>query len=239
MEVGCVGGAAARPRHSFRSSPVCWRTSIRSDGEVPGEGLVVRIRVRGVLTAFCLALAGCSAAHEQTAPNAGRPFLGTPTSRTTPHDPSAAPAEVDNLLAGQVIDKAFNRGLANASIQIVDLQDAHASTAARLDVSANGDGYFVIPGLQRGHHYQLIAPARRAITSSAGQRWLCRPIRACRFFSAKTTPRPRRQRPARCTDAARRRSSFAVGRARTAVEGAAGRQRRRRPSAEQNEGRTG
>jgi thiol-disulfide isomerase/thioredoxin len=125
--------------------------------EVPGEGLAVRIRIRVGLTAFCLGLAGCTAAHKQETPDAGRPFIGAPQSRPTTRDPSAPPAEVDNLLAGQVLDKAFNHRLSNASIQVVDLQDANATPAARLDVSANRDGYFFIPGLQRGHHYQLIA----------------------------------------------------------------------------------
>ena len=64
---------------------------------------------------------------------------------------------MDNLLAGQVLDKTFNKRVSNASIQVVDLQDPNASPAARLDVSASSDGYFFIPGLQRGHHYQLIA----------------------------------------------------------------------------------
>jgi thiol-disulfide isomerase/thioredoxin len=116
----------------------------------------VRIRIRVGLMAFCLVLAGCTAAHKQEAPSAGRPFTGAP-SGTVGRDPSAPPAEVDNLLAGQVLDKAFNHRLSNASIQVVDLQDANATPAARLDVSANRDGYFFIPGLQRGHHYQLIA----------------------------------------------------------------------------------
>jgi thiol-disulfide isomerase/thioredoxin len=117
----------------------------------------VRIRIRVGLTALCLGLAGCTAAHKQETPDAGRPFTGASQTRPAGRDPSAPPAEVDNLLAGQVIDKAFNRPLSNASIQIVDLQEANASTVARLDVSANRDGYFFIPGLQRGHHYQLIA----------------------------------------------------------------------------------
>jgi thiol-disulfide isomerase/thioredoxin len=117
----------------------------------------VRMRIRVGLTAFCLALAGCAAAHKQQSPDAGRPFTGATPSGSAARDPSAPPAEVDNLLAGQVLDKAFNHRLSNASIQVVDLQDANAATVARLDVRANRDGYFFIPGLQRGHHYQLIA----------------------------------------------------------------------------------
>ncbi len=117
----------------------------------------MRIRICVALPPLCLALAGCTAAHKQDAPDAGRPFVGTPASRSAPRDPSAAPAEVDSLLAGQVLDKAFNHRLSNASIQVVDLQDGNATPVARLDITTNGDGYFFIPGLQRGHHYQLIA----------------------------------------------------------------------------------
>ncbi len=117
----------------------------------------MRIRIRLGFMAFCLTLAGCTAAHKQEAPDAGRPFTGAAPSPVATRDPAAPPTEVDSLLAGQVLDKAYNRRLSNASIQIVDLQDGNASTVARLDVTANRDGYFFIPGLQRGHHYQLIA----------------------------------------------------------------------------------
>ena len=66
------------------------------------------------------------------------------------------------LLAGQVVEKAFGKRVANASIQVVDLEDTNPSPAARLDFTANSDGYFFIPGLQPGHHYQLIARSKDA-----------------------------------------------------------------------------
>ena len=66
------------------------------------------------------------------------------------------------LLAGQVVEKAFGKRIANASIQVVDLEDTNPSPAARLDFTANSDGYFFIPGLQPGHHYQLIARSKDA-----------------------------------------------------------------------------
>jgi thiol-disulfide isomerase/thioredoxin len=118
----------------------------------------VRTRIRVGLTAFCLGLLGCtSAGHKpDAADSTPRPFTGTTLTRPATRDPGPPP-EVDNLLAGQVLDKAFNKRVSNASIQVVDLQDANPAPAARLDVAASNDGYFFIPGLQRGHHYQLIA----------------------------------------------------------------------------------
>ena len=118
----------------------------------------MRTSIRVGLTACCLGLLGCTApGHKPDAPDAApRPFTGTALTRPTTRDPGPPP-EVDNLLAGQVLDKAFNRRVSNASIQIVDLQDPNPAPAARLDVAASSDGYFFIPGLQRGHHYQLIA----------------------------------------------------------------------------------
>jgi thiol-disulfide isomerase/thioredoxin len=111
------------------------------------------------LAAAVVALAGCTTPGAKTdSPNAApRPFTGLALTRPAGRDPSAPPPEVDNLLAGQVIERTFNKRVANASIQIVDLQDPNPAPAARLDVSANADGYFFIPGLQRGHNYQLIA----------------------------------------------------------------------------------
>ena len=95
-------------------------------------------------------------AKKDTAETA-QPFTGASITRPLNPDPTAAPPEVDSLLAGEIIDRSFNKRVPNASIQLVDLQDANPSPAAKLDVTANPDGYFFIPGLQRGHHYQLIA----------------------------------------------------------------------------------
>jgi len=117
----------------------------------------VRSSIRVGLAAACLWAAGCTTPGKKadSADASPRPFTGTALTRPGGRDPGPPP-EVDNLLAGQVIDRSFNRRVANASIQIVDLQDPNPAPAAKLDVKANGDGYFFIPGLQRGHHYQLI-----------------------------------------------------------------------------------
>lgn len=117
----------------------------------------MRIQVGLPLAAVCLALIGCAAPGSKKNPtdDANSPFMGTKLTNPS-RDPSSPPAEVDVLLAGQVVEKAFGKRVPNASIQVVDLEDANAASAARLDVRANSDGYFFIPGLQRGHHYQLI-----------------------------------------------------------------------------------
>ena len=117
----------------------------------------MRIRVRIGLLAVCLGLAGCTSAPKRDASGGtGQPFTGAPVTRPRNADPTA-PQGVDNLLAGEVLNLAFNKRVSNASIQVVDLQDPNPAPAARLDVKANPDGYFFIPGLQRGHHYQLLA----------------------------------------------------------------------------------
>ena len=90
----------------------------------------------------------------------GSPFTGAKL--TKPGRDPAAPPEADVLLAGQVVEKAFGKRVANASIQVVDLEDANPTPGARLDFTANSDGYFFIPGLQLGHHYQLIARSKDA-----------------------------------------------------------------------------
>jgi thiol-disulfide isomerase/thioredoxin len=117
------------------------------------------------LAAACLALAGCSLFGKKDAAATGDNRAWPPVSRNAPlaapgaradADPSAPPPGADNLLAGQILDRTFNKRHGNVSIQVVDMQETD-KTAAKLDVKTNEDGYFFIPGLQRGHTYQLIA----------------------------------------------------------------------------------
>jgi thiol-disulfide isomerase/thioredoxin len=123
----------------------------------------VRIRIGLLLAALCLGLVGCVTPGPKPNPpdGPGTPFTGAKLTKP-PRDAGGAPPEADILLAGQVVEKAFGRRVANASIQIVDLEDTNPAPAARLDFRANGDGYFFIPGLVQGHHYQLIARSKDA-----------------------------------------------------------------------------
>ena len=137
------------------SNPVGEPTGRGRSGRLPDEGLAVRTRFGLPLAAVCLALIGCTTPGPKSNPanDPDAPFTGAKLTKPV-RDASTPPPEADVLLAGQVVEKAFGKRVANASIQVIDLEDP--APAARLDVSANADGYFFIPGLQRGHHYQLI-----------------------------------------------------------------------------------
>lgn len=70
---------------------------------------------------------------------------------------SAQAEAASGLLAGQVLDR-LNRRPAGAAIQVVDLQEVPGNnTGARIEVSADSKGYFIIQGLKPGRSYQLIA----------------------------------------------------------------------------------
>lgn len=73
----------------------------------------------------------------------------------------------NGVLAGEVVNKTSNRRLTNASIQVIDLEDLHASTAT-LTVETDPQGYFVIRGLQEGKRYQLIARVKEKGRDLAG-----------------------------------------------------------------------
>src|SRR5205807_2576221 len=69
------------------------------------------------------------------------------------------PQAVGGVLAGRVID-GYNQAPPGAFIQVTLLEDSGKPAAAPIEVSANAQGYFVIPGLQTGKHYQLTARSR-------------------------------------------------------------------------------
>src|SRR5579872_5350885 len=127
------------------------------------EGQAVRTIFGVGLVAVCLGLAGCSSfGKKKPKADAARPFTGAPAApaptAVAANDTPGAPAGVDGILAGQVLDR-FNRRPARASIQIIDLQETRTASAARIEkeIGPRDDGYFTIPGLKVGHHYQLIA----------------------------------------------------------------------------------
>jgi hypothetical protein len=88
----------------------------------------------------------------------------TPSPTATPVPPLPEPSRLTpgtsasigkGLLAGQVID-SFNREVPKASIQLVEVRDG-GPTGAPLEVWANQQGFFTIPGLDTRQTYQLTA----------------------------------------------------------------------------------
>jgi thiol-disulfide isomerase/thioredoxin len=112
------------------------------------------------LVTLCLAPAGCSATGKKasTTSSGPRPFTGAADAPGAADSP-APPQEANGFLAGQVVDR-FSHRPTDVRIQVVDLQDANPSKAARIDFQDVKDGYFMIQGLKPGRQYQLIARAK-------------------------------------------------------------------------------
>ena len=130
----------------------------------------MRSRISVGLVIVCLGLAGCGTFDKNKAADAPKPFTGLPSNQDPPaaHGPDRTggnglddglPPRVDGVVAGQVINKDSNRRMTNAHIRVVDLQSPRRNDAT-IDYETDGNGYFVIKGLQKGHDYQLIAQAR-------------------------------------------------------------------------------
>src|SRR5262245_22948007 len=85
---------------------------------------------------------------------------------------NAAPAITDRtgILAGQVLD-GYSRRPQAVYIQVSASQDAGEPKAAPIEVAADGQGYFLIQGLQPGRHYQLVARTREGEQLLAGTTW--------------------------------------------------------------------
>jgi hypothetical protein len=127
---------------------------------LPGEGQRVRTCVGVGLVAVFLAVPGCSlfGKKQAAAPSAPKPQAApNPTPQpNAPIVPTSARPEINGLLAGQVLDK-FNRRPAGACIEITDLENTTTPAAAPINIWADGQGYFTIPGLEAGRHYRLVA----------------------------------------------------------------------------------
>jgi thiol-disulfide isomerase/thioredoxin len=132
----------------------------------------VRSRISVGLVIVCLGLAGCGVLDKNNGKSAAapKPFTGLPATQDPPSGPgidrasgngldTGLPPRVDGVVAGQVVNKDTNRRMTNAHIEVVDLQNSRRNKAD-LGVETDGNGYFVIRGLEKGHDYQLIARAR-------------------------------------------------------------------------------
>ena len=122
-----------------------------------------------LLTAACLALAGCHSLANRS-PGSATPAARAPASDLRPQLPdrtasltnnppaaSAAPADVNGVLAGQVLDPRSGR----PPLTTIQVAEAAASpTSAPRETSCDSQGYFTMTGLQAGKHYQLTARAR-------------------------------------------------------------------------------
>ncbi len=81
---------------------------------------------------------------------------------------------VEGIVAGRVVNKLSNRGLGNAFIEIVDLQNPQPKEAA-LRVETDNEGYFYIPNLVKGKHYRLIARTKENGHGLAGHEMVTPP----------------------------------------------------------------
>jgi thiol-disulfide isomerase/thioredoxin len=141
-------------------------------GLILSEDQAVRTSISLGLVAVCLGLAGCSLFNKkqnaQSTSGGSRPFLGSGPSSSQGSadggnstaavtDPNAPLPGANALLAGQVIDR-LNRRPSRVFIQVIDLKED--KPGAKVEVEAPESGYFVVQGLQLGHHYRLIARAK-------------------------------------------------------------------------------
>jgi thiol-disulfide isomerase/thioredoxin len=125
------------------------------------------VRIRGglILLAVCLSLTGCSLfGKKSSTPAPQRPADPPPPSIPPAREPSgpdnfSTTSQSNGVLIGQVLDR-YNRRPANVWIRVVDLEDTREPKAAPIEKQSDEQGYFSIPGLRSGGHYQLFARAQ-------------------------------------------------------------------------------
>lgn len=124
------------------------------------------------LVAAGLGVVGCSGpAKRPTPPASGftaagdRDASGGAVRRREPLPPT------NGLLAGRVID-AFDRQVSQASILVVAESDGKGPAPAPIEVRVDEQGCFLIPGLEPGQAYQLIARVKDGTRIvAAGSTW--------------------------------------------------------------------
>jgi thiol-disulfide isomerase/thioredoxin len=148
---------------------------------------------------LCLGLAGCQLFGLGKRSKAGADPLDRPGGaagglRSDPGGRAAADAaDTSALLAGRIID-SFNQRPQKTFIQVVALREGPEEPAAPVEVEVGPEGYFAVPGLKRGRHYQLIARVRDGDkTVMAGTTYATPPdprvvIRISEDFVSRETP---------------------------------------------------
>jgi thiol-disulfide isomerase/thioredoxin len=155
------------------------------------------VRVVPYVGFIALCLVGCSTFGKKSNPPprapAESPFAPKPAGGAPmpPPDPlTQAPANT-GILAGQILD-SYNRQPAVTYIQVTAATEKGEPTGAPIEVRADR-GYFTIPGLQSGRHYQLTARAQDGSRILAGTTWATPPnpkvlIRISEDLASGTTP---------------------------------------------------
>jgi thiol-disulfide isomerase/thioredoxin len=149
-----------------------------------GEGFAVRVVPCTLLLCCCLTLAGCKAFGKKDAGSSSSGGGGTANTGTlargqaTPPPPAAPPDPAmtvsgSGVLAGQVIDNS-NRRMGGAFIQVAEAGDRGVK-GAPIEIAADQQGYFIIPGVQSGKRYLLTARVRDGGHMLIGAIWATPP----------------------------------------------------------------
>src|SRR5262249_48810410 len=148
--------------------------------------LAVRVAPCVLLIVLCLSPAGCkSLGKKDSATASGKggndaslargSDRGAPAGPAAPAQPpyDAQPVAGGGVLAGQVLDP-YNHRLPNAYIQVTEAGEV-SRRAAPIEIAADREGYFLIPGLQIGRRYQLAVRAQDAGRTMTGSVWATPP----------------------------------------------------------------
>jgi thiol-disulfide isomerase/thioredoxin len=164
------------------------------------EGQAVRTAVGVALLTVCLGLAGCSLFGKKQAARKDnpKPFLGSeaPAKQeiaALPRNNNGPLPGANGLLAGRVVVEATERPI-RASILIKN-HDREDAKTADLDFSTDDSGYFRIPNLNVGEHYELIVRAKDNGELISRTVWATPPhptllIRLDKSYTTASTPPP-------------------------------------------------
>lgn len=128
-----------------------------------------------LLISVLIALAGCTATpRDKRAASGGdslppRDFVGLPPDTGPEREgvPGTPARGALGFLAGEVQDSQYRR-VANATIQVIEMEDG-GRPRAKLSVNTDRNGYFDVPGLEKGRRYQLVASIQRGEVQYVGR----------------------------------------------------------------------